>query len=258
MDPPRCDLGRGRGDGGPLRQEVLDGAPFHATRDPGTLPFPGRGALAPPAADALARRVPAAAADASPLLRGRIHARLSRPAAGDRGPRARSVAPQSAASLCDGAIREARRRRARGLRRGAGAVRVGAMRAAGRGDVPRRAPLEPRGVRHVPVDRRDRGPEGTLRYALAQPRPPSMTPRSLSIVAAVSAALAVGFAGADGVKDGDWRSYGRDPGGQRFSTLAEIDRGNVGRLRRARAHPPRGPAAPLGGGQPLSFAAPPP
>jgi membrane-bound PQQ-dependent dehydrogenase (glucose/quinate/shikimate family) len=61
-----------------------------------------------------------------------------------------------------------------------------------------------------------------------------MTPRSLSIVVAVlSAALALGFAGADGVKDGDWRSYGRDPGGQRFSPLAEIDRGNVGRLRRA-------------------------
>jgi quinoprotein glucose dehydrogenase len=62
-----------------------------------------------------------------------------------------------------------------------------------------------------------------------------MTPRSLSIVvAALSAALALGLAGADGVgKDGDWRSYGRDPGGQRFSPLAEIDRGNVARLRRA-------------------------
>jgi quinoprotein glucose dehydrogenase len=48
------------------------------------------------------------------------------------------------------------------------------------------------------------------------------------------AALALGPPSPDGAgKDGDWRSYGRDPGGQRFSTLAEIDRGNVGRLRRA-------------------------
>jgi quinoprotein glucose dehydrogenase len=33
--------------------------------------------------------------------------------------------------------------------------------------------------------------------------------------------------------EGDWRSYGRDPGGTRFSPLTEIDRGNVGRLHRA-------------------------
>jgi len=32
---------------------------------------------------------------------------------------------------------------------------------------------------------------------------------------------------------GDWRAYGRDPGGSRFSTLPDIDRGNVGRLQRA-------------------------
>ncbi|PYQ14959.1 MAG: hypothetical protein DMF80_10965 [Acidobacteria bacterium] len=30
----------------------------------------------------------------------------------------------------------------------------------------------------------------------------------------------------------DWRTYGGDPGGGRFSTLADIDRGNVGGLRR--------------------------
>jgi quinoprotein glucose dehydrogenase len=34
----------------------------------------------------------------------------------------------------------------------------------------------------------------------------------------------------------DWRAYGGDPGGRRFSTLADIDRGNVGRLRRAWTH----------------------
>ena len=30
--------------------------------------------------------------------------------------------------------------------------------------------------------------------------------------------------------DGDWRSYGRDPGGGRFSPLAQVTRENVGRL----------------------------
>ncbi len=48
--------------------------------------------------------------------------------------------------------------------------------------------------------------------------------------AAATAGLAA--AGSSG-SDGDWRSYGRDPGGGRFSSLAEIDRANVGRLRRA-------------------------
>jgi membrane-bound PQQ-dependent dehydrogenase (glucose/quinate/shikimate family) len=33
--------------------------------------------------------------------------------------------------------------------------------------------------------------------------------------------------------EGDWRHYGGDPGGRRFSTLARIDRKNVGGLRRA-------------------------
>jgi quinoprotein glucose dehydrogenase len=59
--------------------------------------------------------------------------------------------------------------------------------------------------------------------------------RVRSIIAvALPAVLALGFAGANGTgKDGDWRSYGGDPGGRRYSTLAEIDRGNVGRLQRA-------------------------
>jgi quinoprotein glucose dehydrogenase len=50
----------------------------------------------------------------------------------------------------------------------------------------------------------------------------------------VLCAASVGFAlpGGSGT-DGDWRAYGRDPGGNRFSTLAQIDRSNVGRLRRA-------------------------
>ena len=33
--------------------------------------------------------------------------------------------------------------------------------------------------------------------------------------------------------DTEWRSYGHDPGGMRFSPLAQIDRGNVSRLVRA-------------------------
>jgi quinoprotein glucose dehydrogenase len=33
--------------------------------------------------------------------------------------------------------------------------------------------------------------------------------------------------------DFEWRSYGHDPGGMRFSPLAQIDRGNVWRLVRA-------------------------
>src|SRR5688572_25820964 len=52
---------------------------------------------------------------------------------------------------------------------------------------------------------------------------------TLALVFAV--ALAVVAAGT--APDGDWRAWGRDPGGARFSPLAEIDRGNVGRLRRA-------------------------
>jgi quinoprotein glucose dehydrogenase len=35
------------------------------------------------------------------------------------------------------------------------------------------------------------------------------------------------------VRDGDWRSYGRDPGAQRFSPLTQIDTSNVARLRPA-------------------------
>jgi glucose dehydrogenase len=34
-------------------------------------------------------------------------------------------------------------------------------------------------------------------------------------------------------KNGDWPSYGRDPGGARYSPLAQINTGNVSRLRRA-------------------------
>lgn len=52
--------------------------------------------------------------------------------------------------------------------------------------------------------------------------------------AAASAGLTLGlaFAGDPG-RSGDWRSYGCDPGGRRFSTLPDIDRANVARLQRA-------------------------
>src|ERR1700687_4333996 len=52
----------------------------------------------------------------------------------------------------------------------------------------------------------------------------------VALWAAVSLTLA---AGNDANKDGDWRAYGGDPGGGRFSSLAEIDRGNAARLVRA-------------------------
>ncbi|HEU4721728.1 MAG TPA: PQQ-binding-like beta-propeller repeat protein, partial [Gemmatimonadaceae bacterium] len=56
----------------------------------------------------------------------------------------------------------------------------------------------------------------------------------------------------------DWRSYGHDPGGMRFSPLAEIDRSNVTRLVRAWTYhtgevEQRGAAAALAGGRPPSF-----
>src|SRR5262249_23457814 len=64
---------------------------------------------------------------------------------------------------------------------------------------------------------------------------------------------AMGLAGGEGGgKGGDWRTYGGDPGGARFSTLADIDRGNVAHLQRAWTHhtgDPEGPPSP----QPPAF-----
>ena len=57
--------------------------------------------------------------------------------------------------------------------------------------------------------------------------------RRLTAVA-VGSVLTLGLAVAgDPGRTGDWRSYGGDPGGSRFSTLPDIDRGNVSRLQRA-------------------------
>jgi quinoprotein glucose dehydrogenase len=56
----------------------------------------------------------------------------------------------------------------------------------------------------------------------------------LRLAFALCAAATAGLALVDSTSpDGDWRSYGRDPGGGRFSGLVEIDRSNVARLRRA-------------------------
>ncbi|HUG52133.1 MAG TPA: pyrroloquinoline quinone-dependent dehydrogenase [Vicinamibacteria bacterium] len=54
------------------------------------------------------------------------------------------------------------------------------------------------------------------------------------LVCAAAAALAVGSvtAGRPAI-DGDWRFYGGDSGGSRFSTIADVDRDNVKSLRRA-------------------------
>ena len=52
--------------------------------------------------------------------------------------------------------------------------------------------------------------------------------------AGAGALFTIGLAaGGDPVPASDWRFYGGDPGGRRFSTIGDIDRGNVGRLRRA-------------------------
>ena len=75
--------------------------------------------------------------------------------------------------------------------------------------------------------------------------------RSWTRVVIVSAALALGSAGGNGsAGDGDWGSYGGDPGGRRYSALAEIDRANVSRLKRAWTYHT---AEVEGGAAPLAF-----
>ena len=56
-----------------------------------------------------------------------------------------------------------------------------------------------------------------------------MMKRRLFPAVAVVVSCAVLGARADG-RAGEWRSYGRDPGGSRYSPLAQITRNNVGRL----------------------------
>src|SRR5688572_21325473 len=51
----------------------------------------------------------------------------------------------------------------------------------------------------------------------------------LALTLGVVAAFAVGAA-LQGQRDGDWRAYGRDPGGERFSPLNDINRKNVASL----------------------------
>jgi quinoprotein glucose dehydrogenase len=54
-------------------------------------------------------------------------------------------------------------------------------------------------------------------------------PPSIALAIVLGGCIA-GFRGGHDV-DGDWSTYGNDPGGTRYSPLAQIDRGNVGRLR---------------------------
>ena len=56
--------------------------------------------------------------------------------------------------------------------------------------------------------------------------------RSASLLAACARSAPPSTASPAGA-DTEWRSYGHDPGGMRFSPLAQIDRGNVARLARA-------------------------
>ena len=61
-----------------------------------------------------------------------------------------------------------------------------------------------------------------------------MTATDARTLLALLAALSLGLGAGDGAdKGGDWRAYGGDPGGMRFSGLAQIDRASVGRLQRA-------------------------
>ncbi len=55
----------------------------------------------------------------------------------------------------------------------------------------------------------------------------------LTVLLGLSATFALGFADGRPPVDGEWRAYGRDPGGQRYSPLTDIDRASVGRLQRA-------------------------
>src|SRR2546425_8162149 len=55
----------------------------------------------------------------------------------------------------------------------------------------------------------------------------------MSTLAAI-ALLCLGCAGAlrgDGPRSDEWPTYGNDPGGTRYSALAQVDRGNVTSLR---------------------------
>ena len=49
-------------------------------------------------------------------------------------------------------------------------------------------------------------------------------------LAGCASAAARGVSGAPAPVDGDWPAYGRDRGGERFSPLTQVDRGNVGTL----------------------------
>jgi quinoprotein glucose dehydrogenase len=99
--------------------------------------------------------------------------------------------------------------------------------------------------------------------------PPTRPRRRRSAIATALVVLGL----ASGGTQADWRHYGGDPGGMHYSPLAQIDRGNVGRLRQAwtyqtgelARHPDRKPLAsfhatplllPRAAGQSLVFCTP--
>jgi len=59
------------------------------------------------------------------------------------------------------------------------------------------------------------------------------TTLALGVALAACARTTIPSAAVPAGADSDWRSYGHDPGGMRFSPLTQIDRGNVSRLARA-------------------------
>jgi quinoprotein glucose dehydrogenase len=69
--------------------------------------------------------------------------------------------------------------------------------------------------------------------------------RRIAALAGVAAAVLAGGAATARPAPGDWPTYGRDPGGMRFSPLSQINTGNVARLNQAWVYhmKPAGPAA---------------
>ena len=96
---------------------------------------------------------------------------------------------------------------------------------------------------------RDRGrsrPRSIVPWASARRGQDTVTPQwagSRLLVTACLLVAAIGFGfgaraevAAGSGESGEWRNFGRDPGGSQFSPLAEIDRDNVGRLKRVWVH----------------------
>jgi len=61
----------------------------------------------------------------------------------------------------------------------------------------------------------------------------NLSRRFISVVVFLSSWLFVASSFGQSLPDTTWPNYGNDPGGMRYSSAHQIDRGNVGRLRLA-------------------------